>query len=408
MTADRYRDVLGHDVDAATEHFVADLDAALAPARLPVQARASVALALSQRAASMPARRGRRSRRWRRPVFILLAALIGLIGGVATAGSGTPTTLVDEAMVYAPGQQQVMQRYGHAVNATARACGYTLQIRRVYADANRVVVLYTVSGPSGRHFISGGSGWPALTNARHIFMEPLDLGVSRDTIESMEGRYVAYDANRITRHARTLHLRMTIPSLDMAEVLGPLGLGMPTSPCETYLPGPTYVLGPSIPVLSSIPLLASLFPSLTHIYRTRTINLRKPLSVNLTIPVDQARRVLTPHRTIIAGGRALTLAHIVVTRSETRVYLQRTTPGHILEGVDLWLHVGGRRYGEGIPLFHDWWQNNAPATRLYDFWFEGPSLSTPGTWRLDVRSDPYLRGYRGFPGGPWTFRFHVP
>ncbi len=412
-TTNRYPDLVTSTDDAALSRLIEDLDGALTPPPLPAEVHASVGRAIAWHAASAstpPSTRTGRARRWRRPVIVgavLMAALLSVLGAAAASGD-PPTTLVDQAMVYAPGQQQVMQRYGHAVSAIAHACGYTLHVRRAYADVNRLSILYTIDGPAGRRFLSVMDMWPTVTAGAGSVLRNLDLGLSRDTIGSMEGRYAAYNVSQIAPRARSLRLRLSIPALTMTEVAHPLGLGAAATACETYQPGPTYALGPGIPVLGGIPFLGRLFPGFSQIYPTRVVTVHKPLSVSFTVPVDPARHVITPHQTLRAGGQALTLAKVVVTRSETRVYLQRTTRGHILEGVQLGMLVGGRRYGDGIPLFHDWWQNNAPAARLYDFWFVGPSLMRPGTWRLDVVSDPNLRATpRGFPGGPWSFLIHV-
>ncbi len=410
MTTDRDHDPLTESVDPDTRRFIDALAGALAPAPLPAHVRASVTRALSAPVSATPSPTSmRRSRR--RPIIAVAALLAALVGVIGAAGADppTPTALVDQALVYAPGEQQVMQHYGHGVTAIAQACGYTLRVRRVYADANRLSVLYTITGPAGRHFLSVMDMWPTLTDARHSFLRNLDFGMSRDTAGGMEGRYAAYDISRIAWRAATLRVRLTIPALTMVETVKPLGVGAATASCETYRDGGDYTLGPSAPLIGGIPVLAEWFPGLSNIYHTRVVTVQRPMTVALTVPVDPKRLVLTPHRTIVSGGVALTLARLVITRSEARVYLQRTTPGHILEGVRLTMLVGGRQYGDGIPLFGDWWQNKAPATRLYDFWFEGPSLAHHGAWQLDVQSDVSFRGSpRGFPGGPWTFRFHVP
>jgi len=411
MTTDRYHDPLTASADPDTRRFIDELTGALAPAPLPAHVRASVARALSARRAGATPSPKPMPRSRRRPIIAVAALLAALVGVIGAAGADppTPTALVNQAMIYAVGEQQVMQRDGHGVTAIARACGYTLQVRRVYADANRLSVLYTITGPAGRHFLSVMDMWPTLTDARHSLLRNLDFGMSRDTVGGMEGRYAAYDINRIASRATALRVRLTIPALTMVEAVKPFSLGAATASCETYQDGGDYMLGPSAPLIGGIPVLAEWFPGLSNTYHFRVVTVHRPMTVTLTVPVDPRRLVLTPHQTIVAGGAGLTLARLVITRSETRVYLQRATPGHILEGVHLMMLVGGRRYGDGIPLFGDWWQNRAPATRLYDFWFGGPSLAHHGAWQLDVQSDVSFRGSpRGFPGGPWTFRFHVP
>jgi len=46
------------------------------------------------------------------------------------------------------------------VNLPQSTCGFTMTIQRVYADANRVVVGYTITGPTNRSFINAFYGGP--------------------------------------------------------------------------------------------------------------------------------------------------------------------------------------------------------------------------------------------------------
>ncbi len=403
----RYPDLMGDDDGAAPgrAHLVADLDRAYrAPA--PAHLRAAIARAAT---AAQPIPERRRRPRWRRPTLVAAALLAALVAGVASANVNPP--LIDEATRYSPGEGVILRQYAHSVNVAASACGYTLRLLRIYADANRVVVGYTLSGPAGRPFRSEGADIPVLADARNprAYIENLNLGASFGVVGPTEGLFAAYDAYKITQGARALRLRLTLPSASLNEDIYPLALGAPRSSCETYSDGGIRQVGPPFPVLGAIPALAALFPGLTNTVHERIVSIHKPLSVAFTVPVDPARRVIAPRQTVVAGGPPLTLDHVVVTRSETRVYLRRTTPGHILEFLNITLYAGKRRYSEGIPLFHDWWQDHAPATRLYDFWFEGPPYIDHGQWTLVVQRDPYVMTApsRLFSGGPWIFRFRV-
>lgn len=408
MRDERYFDLRGPCGDPAAARLVDDLER-LHAASLPPQHDQAIARLLRERARVSPsaAPRRRRSVRWRRPAAAGMIALAALIGGAVYA-SGNPPSLTDQAMVYAPGQQQVLRRYGHTINAAGHACGYTLRVTRAYADVNRVSVLYTLSGPTGRHFASEEADLATLQQAqgRNVPLKSLDAGISRDMIETTQGRYTAFNGVPMARDARTLRLRLTLLTPEMAERVGPFGVGATTAPCESYGPVGTYTRGPAVPILGGIPLLRDLFPALSNMIYTRSVTVHHPLMATFTVSVDRAFRVVAPHQTVVAGGIGLVLDHVMITRSEARVYLRRTTPGHILENVNVMLSTDGRQYS-GAPLFGDSWVRSAPATRLYDFSFAGPSYAYRGEWTLTVQPIPanafMTAPWRTLAGGPWTF-----
>ncbi len=395
--------------EASSERVMADLEDLLAPPPLAQHVRASVRQALVQspraarRAPFAPVRR-------RRAAFagvIFLAALIGAFG--VAAQSGDPATiLIDQAATKAGPEKQIVLRYGHDVSASATACGYAVRIYRAYADANRLSLLYTVSGPAGRHFLDGGDEGSVLKTTQGVWSETLNETTSNGLIGTTGGVYEVFDISKAARHAHVLHFMWAIQSLSFDEALPPLGLGAASSACEASNFEFMYSIGGGFPFVKGSPLLSHLFPWLTGDAYGRKVTVKGPLSLSFSVPVDPVRRVLEPNTTIVAGGHALTLARVVITRSETRVYLRRPTPGHILESVYPELIVSGRSYGSGRPLFRDWWQDHAPATRLYDFGFEGLPFGKKGVWLLTVTSDSFLsRTPRGYPGGPWRFRFQV-
>lgn len=404
MTTDRDR-----SPDVPVERVMADLEDLLSPPPLPPHLRASVKQALVERGQT-PLSSASHRRRERRVIFagvVLLAALIGVFG--VAAQSGDPTTiLIDQAAANAGPERQIIMRYGHKVSASAAACGYTVRIYRAYADANRLNLLYTVSGPAGRHFLEGGDEGSVLKTTQGVWSETLNETTSNGLIGTTGGVYEAFDISKAARHARVLHFTWAIQSLSFAEALPPLGLGATSSTCEASNFEFMYSVGGGFPFVKGSPLLSHLFPWLTGDAYGRKVTVKGPLSLSFSVPVDPVRHVLEPNTTIMAGGHALTLARVVITRSETRIYLRRPTPGHILESVYPELIVDRRNYGSGKALFRDWWQNHAPAIRLYDYGFEGLPFDKKGVWLLTIPSDPSFNlTPRDYPGGPWRFLFRV-
>jgi hypothetical protein len=208
---ERYPDLLTPD-DGAARAVVRDLDAALSASLTPDQ-RAGIARALREQVIA-PRRADRPiGRRLVRVTLSVVAAI--LLAGAAYAYS----SLTDQAYKYSPSLGRAMDKYGHAIHATASACGYTLVVTQAYADANRVTVSYTLGGPPSRHFVSMGSDWPVLTDAHHTRFKHLNMGQSADMVNGVAGHFATFDASHVAQRARRLTLRLTLPVVSMVEKL---------------------------------------------------------------------------------------------------------------------------------------------------------------------------------------------
>ena len=90
-------------------------------------------------------------------VAVLMVLGTNVVAHRATASS----QLVDQAFSLRPGMAHIMQAgLVREVNLPQSTCGFTMTIQRVYADANRVVVGYTITGPTNRSFINAFYGGP--------------------------------------------------------------------------------------------------------------------------------------------------------------------------------------------------------------------------------------------------------
>lgn len=314
-----------------------------------------------------------------------LAVVIALAATLAVAGAAyAALSLVDEAMTVTPGLATVIDRYGRPLNLSRGACGYTMTVTRAYADANRVVVGYTLGGPPARHYVALKADWPLMTDARGVALRHVDMGMSRSMQEGTGGHFAAFDASAIasmTSEARPLRLHLTLPSVTMVERID--GGKPAVAPCETYTDqGMTIDDGRGGTI------------------RVRDVTVDKPLSCDLTVPVDPALRAVAPRRTVSAAGGAVTLERVVVTRSEARLYLRADRPHLIQPDALVTLTVGGRAV-QGNPVY-----GMTSGEGLAVFTVARPLYESAGEWTLTVRTNPYAQPKE--TGGPWVFRVAVP
>lgn len=392
---ERYPDLLGSRVDARTRRFVTDLDRVCIATPPPPQLRVALDQALQTRIAARKSwatmgSTGAVLPRRRRPALLALAALL-ILGGAAAVHASL--SVVEQAYHdTTPGLQQVMQRYGNAILLQRSVCGYTLKLWQAYADANRIIVGYSITGPAHRAFVAMGADWPNLDDSQWHHLAHVDLGMSKAMYGSMEGYYAGFDAAPRAGRARTLALRLTLPSVTMYEKVD--GTEPRSAPCESYAAfGTGTIYGP-----------------------LRVVTVSKHMTIGFHVPVNRDRREAAPQQVIRAGPTTLILDHVVVTHSAARIYLRRATPGPILEAADLTLSGAGKTLGGVEPLF--WWTWNTPkvvpASHLYGFDLAHPLLpfaSYHGAWTLTVSSYMQNKGMppeRQLPGGPWIFHFHLP
>jgi hypothetical protein len=118
---ERYPDLLAPD-DGAACAVVRDLDAALSASLTPDQ-RAGIARALREQVIAP-----RRARRpiWRRRLVRVTLSVVAAI--LLAEAAYAYTSLTDQAYKYSPSLGRAMDKYGHAIHASASVCGYTLVV----------------------------------------------------------------------------------------------------------------------------------------------------------------------------------------------------------------------------------------------------------------------------------------
>jgi len=317
---DRYGDILSDARDADALRAIGDLEAVytcdMSP---PSHLGASMDRALHThiaRAEQSPFPLGRvRATTWtRRPIAVIaaLVAALAIVGGVYAG----VVTLGDQALLGNDGTRQIaVANLGRPLDLSRRVCGFTVTLNRVYADAQRIVIAYTVAGPTGRTFQVGypigmGNASPTLVNARGDQFESGGINVVGSLPEvvmgSDEGQILSYGARAVlvrgVQHPYhpgpgPVALRLTIPAIHLEEY-GP-GPWPATPACEAH--GNT----------TGDPGTGT---------RYRGVEVTGPFTYAITAPLAPIRTIAT-HEVGRAGTATITLTGVELTPSNMRVFL---------------------------------------------------------------------------------------
>ena len=263
----------------------------------------------------------------------------------------------------------------------------TVTLEQAYADANRIVVGFTIKGPTGQRYEARHL---TLTDAAGtIFPGTVGYGMSgqSDILEaslpSGEGAYVlAFDAAAVRGAPDDLDLRLVMEVEEL--VLPPDAPG----PSPTSAGSPAEPPEPMVVELEPMPVGAIV----------------GPFTFDFSVPFIPGRTIEVQH-TVEAAGVTVRLERIVVTPSETRAFLcfeppdggsKRWTPIATLDAADESGGAASEIGGEGC----------------YSCDFFAPLYDQRGEWTLTVTE---LVGFDLAPpwgqtrlSGPWTFHFRVP
>lgn len=292
----------------AARRAVEELHQAYA-ATLPPPLRAATGRAVYQHLAARQQGRSTTPRRWlprptggqRRGRVVAAALLVValLFGVTAYAAVSILGSLSDQAFLssgsLSGSSQIVRQHLGQQVSIAQSACGYTMTVTRLYADANRVVIGYEVKEPPGRDFVfatltladTAGRDLHRLSGVGYGIRQP-------DASRALNGGYyAAFDAGNMPG-GLALPLRLTA-RLRVEQMLSD---GLPSvQPCETYLPAIPHSAG-------------------------RGIAVSPPLRFDLQPPIDPRVRAVEPHQTVETNGLPITLDRVVMTAAGTALYLR--------------------------------------------------------------------------------------
>lgn len=360
-SARRYADLLDETADPQLSRLVGELDAAYGAAEPPAPMRAAIGQALRQHAARAQTQRPARRGQWwpgvrlpRRAVTvtagIVLAALV--LGGGAFAAEPYLSTLFN----FEPGTQQVLAlKLAQQVNVAQQLDGFTVTVEKVYADANNVIVAYVVKMPGSGGYTSAGLMNPVLSTDQGT-LGPGGIGWGAANQGTSQANLLFFDASSITGSPSQLQAHLSASGL-VAQVDG----GKPD---------------------------------------VHSVNVPGALTFDFTVAFHPGR-VAVPHQSVTVHGQTVTLERVVVTVSETRVYLSGIAPDWAIGTleVDGWTsdpggNPSGGPIGAGIA-------SNGQTVISY-----GDALyDKHGTWTLTVS---YAHNAQATQGGPWIFHFDVP
>ena len=263
----------------------------------------------------------------------------------------------------------------------------TVTLERAYADANRIVVGFTIKGPTGQRYEARHL---TLTDASGaVFPGTVGYGVSgqsdilKVSLPPGEGAHVlAFDAAAVIGVPKELDLRLVMEAEELVLPLDAPGLS-PTSSDSPAEPPESMVV------------------ELQPMPEGATVG---PFTFDFSVPFIPGHAIEVQH-TVEAAGVAVRLERIVVTPSETRAFLCFDPPdGDGKEWIPI---VTLDAADESVATVYETGEEGC-----YSCDFFVPLCDQRGEWTLTVTE---LVGFDLTPpwgqtrlAGPWVFRFRVP
>ncbi|MER3544403.1 MAG: hypothetical protein C4311_07310 [Chloroflexota bacterium] len=271
---------------------------------------------------------------------------------------------------------------------------WTVTLERVYADANQILVGYTVSGPPEAN--PNQARVTLRDDQSRSFPEMAGAGVAGASellgiqLPPGQGAYVsAFDASAIQGQPAKLNLHLEIGLRRLVPVGDAPAMPLPTAP-----PTSTVVLAPAM--------------------QYQEEPLAGPFTFDFSVPFIPGRVALVQESVRVAGV-TVRLDRVVVTPSETRAILCFDPPQGKSEH---WVPVATLEAGGGLNS-----DTAVASTGLisgsaleragcYRYSFLAPLADWQGEWKLTVTElvgmDPTRPGEQTRIQGPWAFTFHVP
>lgn len=323
--------------------------------------------------------------------WALLALSLFLTLGAAAYAVGP---VVSRVFQFTPGWQHVEERHlAQEVHLSQTIGDWTVTVERVYADANQILVGYTVSGPPGQNpnlarvtlTDDQGMRFPEMGGAGVAGASAL-LGMQ---LPPGQGAYItAFDASAVQGQPATLnlHLQITLVAL------------MPWSTMESTIgspPSSTMTIAPAMQI--------------------REEPLAAPFTFDFRVPFIPGRVALVRKSAKVAG-MAVRLERVVVTPSETRAILCFDPPEgeseHWVPVATLEAGAGRRDTGASSGPIVGITSTTVEKVGCYRYSFLVPLFDWRGKWKLTVTEligmDPIHPGEETRIRGPWVFRFRVP
>ncbi len=364
----RYLDLHPLDPDRALDNIITDLHdlyaAPLPPSTLYAAVRALDDATLNPRSTPHSTRRrafGFISRRPRRLSLMLALVLVVLVGAGATFAD---LNIVQKALALLPGGTD--PHYAVTLDQSRTACGFTVTLRRAYADENRLVIGYDVTTPAGRALRDASLPGLTAADARGVQLMQFNSTSTADNgliAGNTRGNAQEFDTSTILQGVgRPLHLHLSAPAIVAGEIVtGSIPLTTPA--CEKD--GPANRVGVNKP--------------------TRRVTVVGAFAFDIVVPFSPHVRMAAPHITGVSPrGTRVRLERIVVTPTEARLYVRLLGNSNAFFNVSE-VDAGEARFSvaSGTPIGGGLW-----------VWRTFPGLQ-PG-----AQGHPWLYDDRG----PWTVK----
>lgn len=298
-----------------------------------------------------------RSFAWPASSVVTIVLVLALVAGSALAIAPR----LRHALDMDPGAKHVVQsEMGVSLGQSQAIGAYVVTIDRVYADANRVVLGYSVEGPTNPGF-NQLVGATLSDNAGHALPQRGGLGAGDG---DRHGEYLEwFDASGVSGEPNEITLHLSIEAIRVMEWIGPS-----PQPSETD----TADQGP--PVSGSM--IVDQIPAngVSGSYRYTTIP--GPLTFQFTVPFEPAREAAL-HLAPIEGPSDLLLERISVSPSETRLYFS----GFDVRDAAIQVRVGTWDSLQDTKVLVANWTTDEGLTAVS---FTAPLYDERGVWRVVV------------------------
>ncbi len=335
-------------------------------------------------------RAGRGSLRSRpRAVTALIAVTLALL--LVAQVSGATSLLLDRVLRRDAGTARVAEgQIGQQINLSQTIQGITVTVQRAYADANRIVVGYTITVPdSVAADYSGINGAMTLSDDTGRAYPIRGEQGQHDRGAHDLAQVVSFDAASLPQGIKSVRFSLTVTQVTAIR----LPTASPTAPPIR----PTEQRGGGVISLQPIP-------------ADQLLRVPGPWRFSLSLPVRPGR-VAAVDQTVIANGIPVQLERIAVTPSETRAYLRfPANQGNTVQGWSptVMLAVDGWNSSDASESVVSWLTSDGERVVSFD-----DALDTKhGEWTLTVEAlgngSHEGNGSSSRLVGPWVFRFTVP
>jgi hypothetical protein len=305
----------------------------------------------------------------------------------------TPDTeaLLNDAFSRDPTFSRINPAAMQQVDLSQTINGYTINLRRVYANANRVIIGVVVSSPPGTDVELLGGGLTTTTGIRL----PFSLGVYTAPAPVIAYAY-AYDnrVNETMPAVITGHLELNL--VDMAPVRAALAQITPVNLNTTPMPpGSVRTINP------------------THVAGPFTFDINVPV-----IPADS--RIVPLNQTVQAAANlTMTLEKMIIAGGEARAFLRFQMAGDshaaLLPAANLTVGEWNAEVNGHLDPLGDWDQlgEDTGAYTFRDFPADGQGDATLTISELTITAltkdhITLTPSVRTLLPGPWTFHFTLP